>query len=358
MEKISLLGLEKNAIRKAFAEHGYEPWRANQVWLWIYGDGAKLFDEMSNLPLSMRKELADKFAITRPDIVKHEFSSDGTEKIAIKMIDGDVVEMVFIPDEERGTLCVSSQVGCPVRCSFCYTGTQGFSRDLTAAEIVGQILLMRDLLADKGRCNQKRVLTNIVMMGMGEPLHNYSNVSTALKIVMAPDGLAFSKRRITLSTAGVVPLIQRCGEELGVNLAISLHAANNKIRDSIMPINKQYPLEKLIEACRSYPGINQMRRLTFEYVMLSGVNDSDNDAKSLVRLVAGLPAKFNLIPWNPWPGASFQSSSQSRMDSFAKILMKAGYTAIVRIPRGRDISAACGQLRTNWPLLTSGPKQA
>jgi 23S rRNA (adenine2503-C2)-methyltransferase len=301
---------------------------------------------MSNLPLSLRKSLEKKYSLNPLKIVERKLSSDGTEKFLVEVFGNETIEMVYIPEGERGTICISSQIGCNVKCSFCLTGTQKFSRNLEVPEIVGQVLLMREFLGDKGSLNSKRILTNIVVMGMGEPLHNYNNISKALKIIMDPDGLAFSKRRITLSTSGVAPFIKKCGEELGVNLAISLHASNNKLRDSLIPINKQFPLEVLIENAKNYPGINQAHRLTFEYVMLSEVNDSDKNAKEIIELIKEIPSKINLLPWNPWHGAPFKTSSKERLDAFAKILIKAGIYVTVRTPRGQDISAACGQLRS------------
>ena len=348
MKKHILTNLTKEELVLILTEGGHPKWRADQIWSWIYCKGVSDFDQMTNLSLQVKNFLKDNFEINSTKILKREFSSDGTEKIALELQDKEIIEMVFIPEAERGTLCISSQVGCAVKCAFCFTGTQGFTRNLETCEIIDQVLLMRNLLDDKGSTNNKRTLTNIVVMGMGEPFHNYQNVSKALKIIMDQDGIAFSKRRITLSTSGVVPLIKRCGEELGVNLAISLHASNNKTRNKIMPINKEYPIEQLIEACKLYPGTNQSRKITFEYVMLDGINDSENDAKELAKLISGIPAKINLIPWNPWPGANFKTSSISKQESFARILIKAGYAAMIRSPRGQDISAACGQLKTKF----------
>lgn len=346
MPKTNLLGFARDELAEVLTGLGVPKWRADQIWGWIYLQDADSFGSMTNLPKALREVLEDGFSVARPRVVEHQYSADGTEKLALEMEDGAVIEMVLIPEGERNTLCVSSQVGCLVKCAFCHTGTQTFSRNLEAHEIVGQVLVARKLLDDRGHSNSKRSLTNIVMMGMGEPLHNYANVSKALKILMDPKGLALSKRRITLSTSGVVPAIVRCGEELGVNLAVSLHAPNDAIRDQIMPINKQFPIALLMEACRNYPGMNDARKITFEYVMLKGVNDADEHAKELARLIEGLPAKVNLIPWNPWPGAPFETSSEERIERFARILMRAGVVAVVRSTRGQDISAACGQLKT------------
>jgi 23S rRNA (adenine2503-C2)-methyltransferase len=263
------------------------------------------------------------------------------------MEDGQEIESVHIPEEDRGTLCVSSQVGCTLTCKFCHTGTQRLVRNLEASEIVSQVMLARDILEDWGREGDDRQLTNIVMMGMGEPLYNFENVKRALKLVMDPEGIALSRRRITLSTAGVVPMMKRCGEELGVNLAVSLHAVTDELRDQIVPINKKYPVKELLDACREYPGVNNARRITFEYVMLKDVNDTLADARQLVRILKGIPAKMNLIPFNPWPGAPFECSTPEAIDRFADILMEAGYASPIRTPRGSDILAACGQLKSD-----------
>lgn len=346
MSKTNLLGLTRDEMVVIAMERGVPKWRADQMWGWIYLQDADSFDAMANLPKTLRRDLDEPFSIARPQVVEHQYSADGTEKLALEMEDRAVIEMVLIPEGERNTLCVSSQVGCLVKCAFCYTGTQTFSRNLEAHEIVGQVLTARRLLNDQGHNNSKRSLTNIVMMGMGEPLHNYANVAKALKILMDPKGLALSKRRITLSTSGIVPAIARCGEELGVNLAVSLHAPNDTLRNQIMPINKQFPIASLMEVCRHYPGLNDARKMTFEYVMLKEVNDADAHAKELAKLIEGIPAKVNLIPWNPWPGALFETSSEERIERFARILMKAGIVTVVRSPRGQDISAACGQLKT------------
>jgi len=318
---------------------------------------------MTDIAKTMRPWLAERFVIGRPEVVEAQHSADGTRKWLLRTADGHDFEMVFIPDADRGTLCVSSQVGCTLNCRFCHTGTMRLVRNLTVGEIVGQVMLARDALGEwpKGHMDgldveedaggysaDGRLLTNIVMMGMGEPLYNFDNVRDALKIVMHGDGLALSKRRITLSTAGVVPLMARCGEEIGVNLAVSLHAVNNAVRDEIVPINRKYPIEELLEACAAYPGASNARRITFEYVMLKGMNDSDEDARELVRLLRKykLPAKVNLIPFNPWPGAPYECSEPERIRAFSEIVFAAGISAPVRTPRGRDIDAACGQLKT------------
>lgn len=349
MGKIPLLGLARGTLFSLCEEHGWPRWRGQQIWSWVHQHGVTSFEEMSNLPKSLREELEAGFTLDRPKVMRHALSSDGTEKWAVTFEDGESVEMVLIPEGERQTLCVSSQVGCPVHCAFCSTGTQGFTRNLLPHEIVGQIFLARDFLNDRGHTNTQRVLTNIVMMGMGEPLFNYENVAKALSLVMDPEGMALSKRRITLSTAGVVPFIDRCGQELGVNLAVSLHAPNDEIRSKIMPINRQFPIRDLLEACRQYPGLHEARKMTFEYVMLSGVNDAVEHAKALALLIRDLPAKVNLIPWNPWPLAPFQSSSPQQIRRFAQVLEDHGVVAFVRASRGQDIAAACGQLKTKTP---------
>jgi 23S rRNA (adenine2503-C2)-methyltransferase len=300
----------------------------------------------------VREQLAERFSIARPAVTREQASVDGTRKWLIKMNDGQEVEAVHIPETDRGALCVSSQVGCTLTCRFCHTGTQPLVRNLGPDEILSQILTARDALNEwppvgTNPNNETSTLTNIVMMGMGEPLYNYDNVSAALRIAMDGEGIAISKRRITLSTSGVVPMMRRCGAELGVNLAVSLHAVTDDIRDELMPINKAYPIKELMAACRDYPGATNARRITFEYVMLKGVNDSLADANALVRLLNGIPAKVNLIPFNPWPGSSFECSSRAQIERFAQVLLAAGYASPVREPRGRDILAACGQLRSD-----------
>jgi 23S rRNA (adenine2503-C2)-methyltransferase len=350
--KTSLIGLERAEIAAELAALGLPAFRANQVWHWLYHRGVTDFDAMTTLAKPVRELLAEKFSIARPAITRDQASTDGTRKWLIRMNDGQEVEAVHIPEMDRGALCVSSQVGCTLTCRFCHTGTQPLVRNLGAAEILSQILTARDALNEwpapgTNPNDETKMLTNIVMMGMGEPLYNYDNVAKALRIVMDGEGIAISKRRITLSTSGVVPMMQRCGAELGVNLAVSLHAVNDELRDEIMPINRKYPIAELMAACRDYPGLSNARRITFEYVMLQGLNDSTADAHELVRLLRGVPAKVNLIPFNPWPGSDFTCSPRAQINRFADILMDAGYASPIREPRGRDILAACGQLRSD-----------
>jgi len=367
-----LIGLTREELAAEMAAFGAEPFRARQLWHWLYHRGATGFTQMTTLAKGFRARLAGHYRIGRPDVARGQISSDGTRKWLLRFGDGQEAECVHIPEADRGTLCVSSQVGCTLNCRFCHTGTQLLVRNLGAAEIVGQIMLARDQLGEWPSPRDDRQLTNIVLMGMGEPLYNYDNVAKALKIAMDGEGLSISKRKITLSTAGVVPLIRRCGEELGVNLAISLHATNDKLRNELVPLNRKYPLAELLQACREYPGAHNARRITFEYVMLKGVNDSPAEARELVRLLAGIPAKVNLIPFNPWPGAPYECSSDAAIERFSDIVFAAGYSAPVRTPRGRDILAACGQLKsdsmrqrarkraaapaeTPWPAGTGGP---
>jgi len=346
----SLIGLPPASLAAALAEAGVPEksarMRARQLWNWIYVHGARDFAAMSNLAKDFRAEMAAHFTLARPEIVTEQISSDGTRKWLLRTGPGIEFETVYIPEADRGTLCVSSQVGCTLNCRFCHTGTQKLVRNLTPMEIVGQLLVARDSLGDWPSTAPGRKVTNVVMMGMGEPLYNFDNVKTALAIVTDGDGLALSMRRVTLSTAGVVPVIPRAGEEIGSGLAISLHAVRDELRDAIVPINKKYPIKQLLDACRSYPGASNSRRITFEYVMLKDVNDSLADARELVRLVAGIPAKINLIPFNPWPGAPYQCSDWAQIEKFAEIVNKAGYASPVRTPRGRDIMAACGQLKS------------
>jgi 23S rRNA (adenine2503-C2)-methyltransferase len=350
--RVELVGLSKDAIRAALEGGGLDPrqakLRAKQIWHWIYNRGVSDFSAMTDIAKAQAPWLTERFVITRPEVVEAQVSSDGTRKWLLKTHDGHEFEMVFIPDADRGTLCVSSQVGCTLNCTFCHTGTMKLVRNLEPAEIVGQVMLARDALGEWPSQPEGRMLTNIVMMGMGEPLYNFDNVRDALKIVMDGDGLGLSKRRITLSTSGVVPMMARAGEEIGVNLAVSLHAVTKLVRDEIVPINRKYGIEQLLEACAAYPGANNARRITFEYVMLKDKNDSDEDARELVRLIRHyrLPAKVNLIPFNPWPGAPYECSAQERIRSFSNIVFEAGISAPVRTPRGRDIDAACGQLKT------------
>jgi 23S rRNA (adenine2503-C2)-methyltransferase len=347
-----LVGLSKDQIRHELEAAGLEPrqakLRAKQIWHWIYNRGVTDFAQMSDVAKAQRGWFAERFIVSRPEVVEAQVSSDGTRKWLLKTHDGHDFEMVFIPDADRGTLCVSSQVGCTLNCRFCATGTMQLVRNLEPAEIVGQVMLARDALGEWPSQPEGRMLTNIVMMGMGEPLYNFDNVRDALKIVMDGDGLGLSRRRITLSTSGVVPMMARAGEEIGVNLAVSLHAVTKEIRDEIVPLNRKYGIEQLLEACAAYPGANNARRITFEYVMLKDKNDSDEHARELVRLIRQyrLPAKVNLIPFNPWPGAPYECSDDARIRSFSNIVFEAGISAPVRTPRGRDIDAACGQLKT------------
>ncbi len=350
--RVDLVGLSKDGIRTALAEAGRDALqaklRAKQLWHQIYNRGACLFDAMSDIARPQRAWLAERFLVGRPDVVVEQVSTDGTRKWLLKTRDGHDYEMVFIPDADRGTLCVSSQVGCTLNCRFCHTGTMRLVRNLEPGEIVGQVMLARDALGEWPSQPEGRMLSNIVMMGMGEPLYNFDNVRDALKIVMDGDGLGLSRRRITLSTSGVVPMMARAGEEIGVNLAVSLHAVTKKVRDEIVPLNRKYGIEALLEACAAYPGANNARRITFEYVMLKDKNDSDEDARELVRLIRRykLPAKVNLIPFNPWPGAPYECSDDERVRRFSGIVFEAGISAPIRRPRGRDIMAACGQLKS------------
>ncbi|WP_299307585.1 23S rRNA (adenine(2503)-C(2))-methyltransferase RlmN [uncultured Croceicoccus sp.] len=364
--RTDILGLPKAQIADLFREAGLDAkqakLRAKQVWHWIYHRGVSAFEDMTDIAKTMRPWLAERFVIARPEVVEAQHSSDGTRKWLLRTADSHDFEMVFIPDADRGTLCVSSQVGCTLNCRFCHTGTMRLVRNLTPGEIVGQVMLARDALGEwpKGRMDvgevedeseyraDGRLLTNIVMMGMGEPLYNFDNVRDALKIVMDAEGLALSRRRITLSTSGVVPMMDRCGREIGVNLAVSLHAVNKETRDEIVPLNRKYGIEELLQACADYHGASNARRITFEYVMLKDKNDSDEDARELVRLIRkyDLPAKVNLIPFNPWDGSAYECSDPARIRAFSNIVFEAGISAPVRTPRGRDIDAACGQLKT------------
>jgi 23S rRNA (adenine2503-C2)-methyltransferase len=342
-----LIGLSREELAAEMATIGAEPFRARQLWHWLYHRGATEFAAMTTLAKGFRARLACDYRISRPEVAQSQMSSDGTRKWLLRFGDGQEAECVHIPEADRGTLCVSSQVGCTLNCRFCHTGTQLLVRNLGVAEIVGQVMLARDQLGEWPSPRDDRQLTNIVLMGMGEPLYNYDNVAKALKIAMDGEGLSVSKRKITLSTAGVVPIIKRCGEQLGVNLAISLHATNDELRDELVPLNKKYPLAELLQACREYPGAHNARRITFEYVMLKGINDSPAEARELARLLVGIPAKINLIPFNPWPGAPYECSSDAAIQRFSDILFAAGYSAPVRTPRGRDILAACGQLKSD-----------
>lgn len=367
--RIDLTGLARTRIRDLFEEAGMEPkqarLRSKQIYHWMYHRGVRDFDQMTDMAKALRPWLTERFVVGRPDVVEAQVSEDGTRKWLLSTPDGHEFEMVFIPDDDRGTLCVSSQVGCTLNCTFCHTGTMRLVRNLTPGEIVGQVMLARDALSEWPEGTAKpakepegsgdesynpagRRLTNIVMMGMGEPLYNFDNVRDALQLVMDGDGLALSKRRITLSTSGVVPMMARCGDEIGVNLAVSLHAVTKDVRDEIVPINRKYGIEELLAACAAYPSASNARRITFEYVMLKDKNDSDDDARELIRLIReyDLPAKVNLIPFNPWPGAPYECSTPERIKRFSAIVFDAGISAPIRTPRGRDIDAACGQLKT------------
>jgi 23S rRNA (adenine2503-C2)-methyltransferase len=361
--KPSLVGLTRAGLADALAGAGIPDrqvkMRAGQIWHWIYLRGATDFAEMTNISKDLRTDLAGNFSLTRPEIVTEQISTDGTRKWLLRYPPRGAgrpveIETVYIPEEGRGTLCLSSQVGCTLSCSFCHTGTQKMVRNLTAEEIVGQILLARDRLGDYPKQvpiegavpSTGRLVSNVVMMGMGEPLYNFDNVKDALHIAADGEGLGLSRRRITLSTSGVVPEIPRAGDEIGVMLAISLHAVRDELRDVLVPINKKYPIAELLAACRAYPGLSNARRITFEYVMLKGVNDSLADARELVRLLSGIPAKINLIPFNPWPGNQYECSDWGQIEKFAEIVNSAGYASPIRTPRGRDILAACGQLKS------------
>ena len=356
---ISLVGLSRAEIGARLTALGVPErqvrMRVRQLWSWIYVRGATDFAAMTDVAKELRAELASSFTLTRPEIVTEQVSLDGTRKWLLRLADGKEVETVYIPEEDRGTLCISSQVGCTLTCSFCHTGTQRLVRNLTAGEIVGQIMLARDRVADwpgatpedaRGLPSSERKITNVVLMGMGEPLYNFDNVRDACAIAADGEGLAIGKRRITLSTSGVVPEIPRWGEEAGTMLAISLHAVLDELRDQLVPINKKWPIRELLAACRAYPGLSNAKRVTFEYVMLKGVNDSVADAKALVRLLTKIPAKINLIPFNPWPGARYECSDWEQIEKFAEVVNRAGYASPVRSPRGRDIMAACGQLKS------------
>jgi 23S rRNA (adenine2503-C2)-methyltransferase len=351
-KRVDLVGLSREQIRDALAAAGMEPrqakLRAKQIWHQIYNRGACRFEAMSDIAKPQRTWLAERFRLDRPEVVVEQVSTDGTRKWLLRTDDGHDFEMVFIPDADRGTLCVSSQVGCTLNCRFCHTGTMRLVRNLRPGEIVGQVMLARDSLGEWPSQPEGRMLSNIVMMGMGEPLYNFDNVRDALKIVMDGDGLGLSRRRITLSTSGVVPMMARAGEEIGVNLAVSLHAVTKEVRDEIVPLNRKYGIEELLAACAAYPGANNARRITFEYVMLKDKNDSDEDARELVRLIRKykLPAKVNLIPFNPWPGAEYECSTDERVQRFSDIVYEGGISAPIRRPRGRDIMAACGQLKS------------
>jgi 23S rRNA (adenine2503-C2)-methyltransferase len=351
--KIQLAGLTRAGLKQVLEQSGVEQkhmsMRVNQLWNAMYVQGLTSFDGITTLAKPLRQEFSDKFSLARPEVIDAQVSKDGTRKWLIKYGPGIEIETVFIPDEDRGTLCISSQVGCTLSCRFCHTGTQKLVRNLTAGEIVSQVLVARDDLKEwpkSGRNSDTRQITNIVMMGMGEPLYNFENVRDAINVIADGEGLSVSKRRITLSTAGVVPMIPKAGEEIGSMLAISLHAPRDEVRDVIVPLNKKYPIKELLEACRNYPGLSNARRITFEYVMLKGVNDSNADARELVKIIRGIPAKINLIPFNAWPGAPYECSDWERIEEFGEIVNRAGYASPIRTPRGRDIMAACGQLKS------------
>ena len=354
--KLNLVGLTRDALRAALIEAGtpekQAKMRVNQIWQWVYHWGVRDFGAMTNLAKDYRALLDDKFSIELPEIVSKQVSADGTRKYLVRIAGGHEVEVVYIPEEGRGTLCISSQVGCTLTCSFCHTGTQKLVRNLTAGEIIGQVMLARDDLDEwpapgtgTGE-DGPRLLSNIVLMGMGEPLYNFDNVRDAMKIAMDGEGIALSRRRITLSTSGVVPEIAKCAEEIGCLLAVSFHATTDEVRNKLVPINKRWNIEELLTSLREYPRLSNSERITFEYVMLKDVNDTDADARRLVKLIQGIPAKINLIPFNEWPGAPYQRSDWERIERFADIIYKAGYASPIRTPRGEDIMAACGQLKS------------
>ena len=346
MSKQDLLNFNIEELQDFCVSNNLPKFRATQIWRWMYCFGLDTFEGMSNIARATKDFLNEKAFISRPYVSEMQKSSDGTIKWLLKLSDGSEVETVYIPQEERGTVCLSSQVGCTLNCSFCHTGTQALVRNLTANEIIGQLVLVMDHLKDWPSGKNTRKVTNVVMMGMGEPLLNYKEVSKAIKVMMSDDGISLSRRRITLSTSGIIPMIEASGIDLGVNLAISLHAVNDELRDQLVPINKKYNLEALINACRNYPPLSNSRRITWEYVMIKGVNDRESDAKALINLIKGIPSKINLIPFNPWPGSLFETSTQKNIDIFAKILMDAGFASPIRKPRGQDIYAACGQLKS------------
>ena len=374
----SLAGLNREALSAALTAMGVPPkqvrMRVNQLWRWIYISGVTTFDQMTDMSKELRTSLSASHSLDRPEIVAEQISIDGTRKWLMRLpkrgheARAPEIETVYIPEDDRGTLCISSQVGCTLTCSFCHTGTQRLVRNLEASEIVGQILLARDRIGDWPGAEpldggqmlpmSERKITNVVLMGMGEPLYNFDNVKEAIETASDGEGLSLSRRRITLSTSGVVPEIGRWGEEAGTSLAISLHAVRDDLRDELVPINKKYPIAELLEACRTYPGASNARRITFEYVMLKGINDSLAEARALVRLLAGIPAKINLIPFNPWPGSSYECSDWAAIERFAEVVNKAGYASPVRTPRGRDILAACGQLKSESVRLRASERTA
>ena len=371
-EKPSLVGLSRALLAEALGAVGVEPsqqkMRVQQLWHWLYVRGATDFEQMTSVSKQLRTKLAAHYTLSRPEVVAEQVSVDGTRKWLLRLPGehrGELpheVECVYIPETDRGTLCVSSQVGCTLNCTFCHTGTQRLVRNLTPGEIVGQIMVARDRLgewqSEPGTKDGARLVSNVVMMGMGEPLYNFDAVRDALLVVADGDGLGISKRRITLSTSGVVPMIERAGKEIGTMLAVSLHAVRNELRDELVPLNRKYPIEQLLDVCRNYPGVSNARRITFEYVMLKGVNDSAADAKALVRLLGGIPAKINLIPFNPWPGTKYECSDWDQIEKFSEIVFNAGYASPVRTPRGRDILAACGQLKSATEKLSARERLA
>ena len=365
----SLIGLSRAELAERLADIGVLPsqrkMRVQQLWHWIYFRGAESFEEMTSISRETRAQLAAHFTVDRPQVVAEQVSSDGTRKWLLRLPSGDAVERphevecVYIPETDRGTLCISSQVGCTLNCSFCHTGTQRLVRNLTSGEIAGQVMVARDRLNDwADRESGGRLVTNVVMMGMGEPLYNFEAVRDALLIVADNEGIGISRRRITLSTSGVVPNIVRAGEEIGVMLAVSLHAVRDELRNELVPLNRKYPIAELLQACRDYPGSSNARRITFEYVMLKGVNDSLEDARLLVKLLKGIPAKINLIPFNPWPGTRYECSDWEQIEKFSEYIFNAGYSSPVRTPRGRDILAACGQLKSETEKLSVRERQA
>jgi len=357
-KEVSLVGLTKKEIKDLLGKLDIPDqqlnMRVNQIWGWVYNKGINSIDEMTTLSLDLREELKKYHNLERPQISDEQISKDGTKKWLLKFNDGSEVETVFIPDDERGTLCVSSQVGCTLNCTFCHTGTQRLVRNLTSQEIVSQIIIAKDSLSEWGQ--EPRQITNIVMMGMGEPLYNFESVRDGILTMSDDAGLSISKRKITLSTSGIVPKIKMAGDEIGSMLAISLHATNNDLRNEIVPINKKYPIEELLEACRDYPGLSNSKRITFEYVMLKGVNDSEAEARDLVKLISGIPAKINLIPFNSWPGSSYECSDWEQIEKFGDIINRGGYASPIRTPRGEDISAACGQLKSDTKKIRASEK--
>ena len=357
-KEVSLVGLTKkeikDSLRKLDIPDQQLNMRVNQIWGWVYNKGINSIDEMTTLSLDLREELKKYHNLKRPQISDEQISKDGTKKWLLKFNDGSEVETVFIPDDERGTLCVSSQVGCTLNCTFCHTGTQRLVRNLTSQEIVSQIIIAKDSISEWGQ--EPRQITNIVMMGMGEPLYNFESVRDGILTMSDDAGLSISKRKITLSTSGIVPKIKMAGDEIGSMLAISLHATNNDLRNEIVPINKKYPIEELLEACRNYPGLSNSKRITFEYVMLKGVNDSEAEARDLVKLISGIPAKINLIPFNSWPGSSYECSDWEQIEKFGDIVNRGGYASPIRTPRGEDISAACGQLKSDTKKVRASEK--